>query len=210
MLELINFQKSYNNIPAIDIPAFTIQKGIYLLKGKNGSGKTTLFKALAGLSTYKGELRLNNTSLKQNPLLQRSMINYSEAEPKFPPFITGMDFIKLFAILKKSSGRQVETIVGQLKLAAYVDNAIGTYSSGMLKKFAIALAFIGNPALILLDEPFANVDDESITPIADLIISVSKNTGATIIITNHQDFAVDFLSFDSQILLQAKTLTYSK
>ena len=190
MLEFTNFKKYYHNIPVLDIPSFTIRKGIHLLKGSNGSGKTTLFRSLAGLQKFDGEIKLDNISLKNSPLIQRRFINYSDAEPKFPPFLTGMDFIRLFALLKQFSAGETNEIIERLKISAYSNNPIGTYSSGMLKKFSIALAFIGHPKIILLDEPFANVDDESVTPIYDLIRDKNLKSGATFVITSHQDFVL--------------------
>lgn len=132
MLEFTNFKKYYHNIPVLDIPSFTIRKGIHLLKGSNGSGKT-LFRSLAGLQKFDGEIKLDNISLKNSPLIQRRFINYSDAEPKFPPFLTGMDFIRLFALLKQFSAGETNEIIERLKISAYSNNPIGTYSSGMLK-----------------------------------------------------------------------------
>ena len=113
MLEFINFRKYYYNVPTLDIPAFAINTGIHLLKGSNGSGKTTLLRSLAGLLKFEGDIKLDNISLKDSPLIQRKLINYSEADQKFPPFLTGLDFIKLFcpskAILCRGHRRDHET-----------------------------------------------------------------------------------------------------
>jgi ABC-2 type transport system ATP-binding protein len=206
MLEFINFKKYYYNIPSLDIPAFAINTGIHLLRGSNGSGKTTLLRSLAGLLKFEGDIKLDNISLKDSPLIQRKLINYSEADPKFPPFLTGMDFIKLFALLKQFSAEDTDAIMERLKIDAYANNPIGTYSSGMLKKLSVTLAFIGEPKIILLDEPFANLDAESVMPIYELIRDWHLKSGITFIITNHQDFVLDFIKFDSQILLQGNSL----
>jgi ABC-2 type transport system ATP-binding protein len=206
MLQFINFKKYYCNIPSLDIPAFEINTGIHLLKGTNGSGKTTLFRSLAGLLKFEGDVKLDNISLRNSPLTQRKLINYSEADPKFPPFLTGMDFIKLFALLKQFPTEDTAAIVERLKIDAYANNPIGTYSSGMLKKLSVTLAFIGEPKVILLDEPFANLDAESVMPIYELISDRHLKSRITFIITNHQDFVLDFIKFDSQILLQGNGL----
>ena len=206
MLEFINFKKYYYSIPSLDIPTFAIHTGIHLLKGSNGSGKTTLLRSLAGLLKFEGDIKLDNISLKDSPLIQRKLINYSEADPKFPPFLTGMDFIKLFALLKQFSAEDTDAIMERLKIDAYANNPIGTYSSGMLKKLSVTLAFIGEPKIILLDEPFANLDAESVMPIYELIWDWHLKSGITFIITNHQDFVLDFIKFDSQILLQGNCL----
>ena len=206
MLEFINFKKYYYNTLSLDIPTFIIRPGIHLLKGSNGSGKTTLLRSLAGLLKFEGDIKLNEISLKESPLVQRKLINYSEADPKFPPFLTGTDFIKLFALLKQSSAEKTGAIMERLKIGAYANNPIGTYSSGMLKKLSVTLAFIGTPAIILLDEPFANLDTDSVMPIYELIRDLHMKSNITFIITNHQDFVFDFIKFDSQMLLQDNNL----
>src|SRR5690606_21302096 len=119
-----------------------------------------------------------------------------------------MDFIKLFAELKQYSVVDTEAIVERLQMGAFVNNSIGTYSSGMLKKLPIAIAFIGSPKLILLDEPFANLDAESVVPVYGLISDWHLKSDVTFIITNHQDFVFDFIRFNSQILLQENRLRY--
>jgi len=206
MLEFINFQKYYHDTLCLDISTFLIPPGIHLLKGANGSGKTTLLRSLAGLLNFEGDIKLNKISLKNAPLIQRKLINYSEADPKFPPFLTGLDFIKLFALLKQFSSDETDALMERFKIGAYANNAIGTYSSGMLKKLSVTLAFIGKPKLILLDEPFANLDTDSVVPVYELIRDLHVKSNITFIITNHQDFVFDFIKFDSQMLLQDNNL----
>lgn len=208
MLEFIDFKKYYYNILSLDVPKFEIASGIHLLKGSNGSGKTTLLRSLAGLLRFEGDVKLDNISFKDAPLVQRRLINYSEADPKFPPFLTGMDFINFFAELKQYSVVDTEANIERLQMGAFVNNPIGTYSSGMLKKLSIAIAFIGSPKLILLDEPFANLDAESVVPVYGLISDWHLKSDVTFIITSHQGFVFDFIRFKSQILLQEKSLRH--
>ena len=209
MLAFKNFKKRYYNFLAIDIPDFEINKGIYRLVGENGSGKSTLLKAMAGLLTYTGDLALDGITLNNAPLTQRQMVNYSEADPKFPPFLTGSDFLKLFALTKGSTKSHVEQIINQLDIKSFIDDPIGTYSSGMLKKLSVSLAFLGKPRVILLDEPFANVDNNSLESIYTLINEYQVQQKSIFLIVSHQDLIPDSIIFDGEITVANKKISWS-
>src|ERR1700744_3718215 len=154
MLHFVKFQKFYGNFPALTIDELTITPGIYWIKGVNGSGKSTLLKSIAGMLAFNGDVLLNGAiSIKKQPVAYRKLVNFAEAEPLFPEFLTGMEMIKLFASAKEAPAGQEEQFIGSMRMQNYIDRPIGTYSSGMLKKLSLVLAFLGKPKLILLDEP---------------------------------------------------------
>ncbi len=94
MVELLNVKKSYGNYAVIDIPQIHLNHNIYWLKGMNGSGKTTLMKLIAGLLPFQGDVLINgNISIRKNRVAYLRLVNYAEAEPLFPPFLTGYDLI---------------------------------------------------------------------------------------------------------------------
>ncbi len=157
----------------------------YWLKGENGSGKSTLFRSMAGLIPFTGEIEVAGRAIHKDRIGYRMIVNYAEAEPVYPTFLTGRELVNFYATTKKADPQQVEELIVALGIGAYVGNKTGTYSSGMLKKLSLVLAFIGNPRLILLDEPLITLDQASVTNLMDMI-EQAITKGITIIITSHQ------------------------
>ena len=93
MLELKNIKKSYNSKLVLQKDALQLDKGIYWVKGANGSGKTTLLKIIAGLLPFEGDILVDQTSQKNNPVDYRQKISWAEAEPLYPSFLTGNDLM---------------------------------------------------------------------------------------------------------------------
>lgn len=187
MLSLQSFRKSFGDQLILDIPETTFATGIHWIKGKNGSGKSTLFNCLAGLSPYQGTIQMDDFDLKANPEDYKLQVNYSQSEPVFPEFLTAHDLIGFFSKLKKAPDQQAEVLADQLGVSDYAHRACGTYSSGMLKKLSILLAFLGKPAWIILDEPLITLDTQAQTLVTDMIIEKHK-TGTSFLFATHQDF----------------------
>jgi ABC-2 type transport system ATP-binding protein len=163
MLQFQNFKKSYGAYPALKIPDLKLDAGIYWIKGVNGSGKSTLLKSIAGILAFDGDILLNdNISIKKNAVAYRKLVNFSEAEALFPEFVTGTELIDLFLSAKDGPKGQELGLIESMKMHGYVDRPVGTYSSGMLKKLSLLLAFLGQPKLILLDEPLITIDTASL------------------------------------------------
>src|SRR4051812_35481785 len=101
MLQFTGFQKAYGSFTVLRIDTLFIKPGIFWIKGVNGSGKSTLLKAIAGIISFDGDIVLDqNISLKKQPIAYRRLVNFAEAEPIFPEFLTGMEMIKLFISAK--------------------------------------------------------------------------------------------------------------
>ncbi len=174
MLQFDKFQKSYGYNPVLNIEDLTINSGIYWLKGTNGSGKSTLLKSIGGFLFYRGEILLNNISLKKQGVLYRQQVNFADAEPIFPEFLTGTEMIKMFIQAKGGAIGQEQYFIEKMNMQGYLDNSLGTYSSGMLKKLSLVLAFLGKPKLILLDEPLITIDTESLKVLYEWIMTKYK------------------------------------
>lgn len=187
MLVLKSFRKAFGNHIILDLPELTFKPGIHWVKGKNGSGKSTLFNCLAGLSPYEGEITLDGDNLKKSPETYKLKLNYSQSEPVFPEFLSGNDLIQYFAKLKKAKPEQIELLIKGLGVDTYSDQPCGTYSSGMMKKVSIVLAFLGKPDWIILDEPLITLDKEAQALVTELITKQSQE-GTSFIFATHQDF----------------------
>ncbi|PZR28640.1 MAG: ABC transporter [Citrobacter freundii] len=194
MLELTSIQKSFSGKLVLDIPSLRLETGIYWLKGANGSGKSTLFKMLAGLLPGKGDILIDGISQVKQPVNYRQLINHSPAEPVFPAFISGDELISFVLSVKKGSIQQVKEVKEILEIGAYTANPTGSYSSGMLKKLSLLLAFTGQPKWILLDEPFTTLDIQAQQNLHTLIAGRYK-AGVSFIITSHHDLETPDLQF---------------
>ncbi|MBC7923448.1 MAG: ABC transporter ATP-binding protein [Ferruginibacter sp.] len=210
MLHFVDFRKSYGSYVALNIDDLVIDPGIYWVKGINGSGKSTLLKTIAGLLFFEGDILLNNRlSLKTHAVSYRRLVNFAEAEPVFPEFLTGQEMIRLFASAKDAPAGQEAYFIESMKMQSYVHHPVGTYSSGMLKKLSLVLAFMGNPVLILLDEPLITLDTESLKILYTWIAEKSQREGTSFLLSSHQALAYDALPTAKEVLVEQQTLKFS-
>jgi ABC-2 type transport system ATP-binding protein len=199
MLHFQNVKKYYSSFLALDIPELILEKGLWWLQGENGSGKTTFLKMIAGLHPFTGDIYIDNVgSIKKHRVQFIRSVNYAEAEPLYPPFITGKDLVTLYCKTKKGSIDEAIGMLQQLHVFDAYEKKLGTYSSGMIKKLSLVLAFIGTPKFILLDEPLITIDVSAL----EVICSIVKNKfqqGISFIITSHQQISNDQLRFTGTI-----------
>jgi len=201
MLQFEKLQKKYGSFTALDIESFVIEDGIVWLQGENGSGKTTLLKTIAGLLPFKGDIILNNNlRIKKQRQQFLQLVNYGETEPLYPGFLTGKELVKLYCHAKKGSIKQCEELLQKLHVFEACNNPVATYSSGMVKKLSLVLAFTGNPKWILLDEPLVAVDVASVETVCGIIKNKHEQEGVSFLITSHQAFYSGQLTFTSSLL----------
>lgn len=209
MLKVTNFRKSYNKDIVLDIEHLVIESGINWVRGANGTGKSTFLKSAAGIISFEGNLLLSSgISIKKSSVAYRELVNFAEAEPVFPEFLTGIDLIRLFSKAKNAVPKQEEYFIETMKMESYVGEPVGTYSSGMLKKLSLLLAFIGNPELILLDEPLITMDSESLQTLYNWITEYHSKRGTSFLLSSHQALENSCLPSVKELLVAGKTLKY--
>lgn len=209
MLQFQNFTKSYGNYPALKIENLQLQAGIYWIKGVNGSGKSTLLKSIAGILAFDGDILINNgISIKKQPVAYRKLVNFAEAEPVFPDFLTGTEMIALFANAKDASTGQEEHYIKSMGMQSFVERPVGTYSSGMMKKLSLLLAFLGKPKLILLDEPLITIDTASLAVLNTWIRERHEQEGTSFLLSSHQILENDSLPVSGELLVEDQTLKF--
>lgn len=205
VLSLTNLHKSYGNHEVLNIPDWHIEDGIYWIQGENGAGKSTLFRTLAGMLPYEGTLTLDNRyDLQKQPVEYRLRLNLGEAEPLYPAFLTPADLLAFVADAKRSSAGQIEELVHALGIN-FLDQTMGACSSGMVKKTSLALAFLGEPRVIILDEPLITIDREARGNLFKLIHQY-RAKGVTFLLSSHQLFEHGDLMITASYALQNKTL----
>ncbi|SHN10542.1 ATP-binding cassette domain-containing protein [Chitinophaga sp. CF418] len=208
MLHLADFEKSYNHNPVLHIPRLEIRPGIYWIKGANGSGKSTLLKAIAGIIDFSGDILLDNTSIKKQPVDYRRRISFAEAEPVFPEFLTGREMVALFMTARQAPAGQEAPYLESMQMQAYLDQPLGAYSSGMLKKLSLLLAFMGTPNLILLDEPLITLDTASLAILYDWIKERQQTQGTSFLLSSHQPLEQNTLSISGTLHVADKTVKW--
>lgn len=207
VIALHNVKKSYQDFHVLDIARLELPAGIYWLQGENGAGKTTCMKVMSGLIPFKGEIVLQgNVSSRRQPVAFRRLINYAEAEPLYPSFLTGHDLLELYLGTKGGNREQVKALGERLGVGVYMHNAVSTYSSGMLKKLSLLLAFTGNPLLILLDEPLITIDSQALAVLYDLIRDYHAR-GVSFCITSHQPLDQRELPVSGTLRVAAKNIS---
>jgi ABC-2 type transport system ATP-binding protein len=216
MLQFRKVEKYYGAHLASTVPDLDLQKGMYWIQGENGSGKTTFLKMLAGLHPFKGEIFLapgerglsesiseGRSSEKplsilkdRNEFLKR--VNYAEAEPLYPPFLTAKDLVELYGATKQADIDAAKQQLDELHILDAYLQPVGTYSSGMVKKLSLVLAFMGNPDWILLDEPLITIDVAAVELVCKWINDWHAKKGISFLISSHQSFS-DGLHFTGKL-----------
>ena len=209
MLKITNLKKSYNNDIVLQIKDLTIEPGINWVRGSNGTGKSTFLKSAAGVVAFEGDILLDSKiSIKKQSVAYRKLVNFAEAEPVFPEFLSGTELIRLFASAKDAPKKQEEYFIETMKMESYINDPVGTFSSGMLKKLSLVLAFIGNPSLILLDEPLITIDSDSLKVLYTWITDQSDQHGTGFLLTSHQVVEEQLLPVINALLVEHRTLKY--
>lgn len=187
MIILTQFKKYFNDKLILDIPHFTFNEGIHWIKGQNGSGKTTLLRCMAGILPFSGSITLEGTPLTPSGKTYRSMVNYAEAEPRYPGFLTGLEMIGFYEKVNNEDPAVTKDLIKYFGMDAFIQDKLFSYSSGMLKKLSLVLTFIGQAKCLLLDEPLITLDQEAQSGLVKLI-EKKRSGGVSFIISTHQDW----------------------
>lgn len=206
MLECLHIQKSYDSRTILSIPSLQLGKGIYWLRGPNGSGKTTFLRLIAGLLPFRGDIVLNGINLHRAPVKYRRSVSWADAEPLYPDFLKGRDLVAFYREIRAASPQQIDRLTDLFQVRAYLPAPIGTYSSGMVKRLSLVLAFIGSPSLIMLDEPLVTLDQDSIQALYSLIGNCYLEKDISFLISSHQDIARGALPEEKMLFASGQSI----
>lgn len=206
MLSFEKFSKSYHGRLIISIEKLDLAHGVHWIKGHNGSGKSTLFKSVSGLIPFDGKITFDNTDLKREPVAFRKQVNFSEAEPLYPGFLTSKDLVRFVGKAKGASKGNQDEIVKHFGVIDFFEQPCETYSSGMLKKLSLALAFLGQPKLIILDEPFITLDEKSRDNLSNTIVEFKKK-GVMFLMSSHHDLESGLIP-ETTFRIESNTLVH--
>jgi ABC-2 type transport system ATP-binding protein len=197
--------KQYGNHVILSVERQEFPKGIYWIKGVNGSGKTTFLKSIGGIIPFSGKIEINGFDSKVHSIDYRKQVSFSEAEPFFPSYLSAGELIEYFKFTRKADKSEVENLCLQLGINSFLDQQCGGYSAGMHKKLSICLALIGSPEWILLDEPFAFIDDHTERQLITIIDELVQK-GKGFILTSHHMIPFQGLAVRKKFIIEDKCL----
>ena len=167
MLNIQHLTKTYGEKKAVDDLSLHIAPGeIYGFIGHNGAGKTTTLKAVAGILPFdQGEITVGSLSMKTDPLICKRQMAYIPDNPDLYEFMTGIQFLNfiadIFAVPADVRQERIREYAGRFELTGDLGQPIAAYSHGMKQKLAIISAWLHQPKLILMDEPFVGLDPKA-------------------------------------------------
>ena len=178
VLTVEHLTKKIGNKTILEDVSLNLKRGqIIGLVGANGAGKTSLMKVILGYSSYQdGTFRIIENKNK------KSNVGALIENPGIYPFMSGYDNLKLLNETKNT--HDIDTIVSQLDMDDYIHNKAKTYSLGMKQKLGIAIAFLNQPQLIILDEPMNGLDPKAVRDVRELIVKKAQE-GITFLISSH-------------------------
>lgn len=187
VIETRNLTKLYKNNRGIKNISLTVEKGDILgLLGPNGSGKTTAMKAILNLVASEGEIKVFGLDLHEHfeEIMQKTGA-LIEA-PAIYKDLTAYQNVKMHASLyPQITKERIDHILDIVHLLPYKNDNAGRFSLGMKQRLGLAIAFVSNPELIILDEPVNGLDIEGVVEIREIIKKLNAERGTTFLISSH-------------------------
>ena len=167
MLKIEHLCKAYGEKKAVDDLSLHIRSGeIYGFIGHNGAGKTTTLKSVAGILRFdQGEIRIGGTSIREDPLACKRVLAYIPDNPDLYDFMTGSRYLNfiadIFGVSAADRKARIDTYAERIELTGDLSQPIAAYSHGMKQKLAIIAAWLHQPKLVIMDEPFVGLDPKA-------------------------------------------------
>ncbi len=164
MLQIDHLSKIYDGSKAVDDLSLHIRPGeIYGFIGHNGAGKTTTLKAVAGILRFEeGQILIGGKSIQEDPIACKQIMAYIPDNPDLYEFMTGTKYLNfvadVFRVSTADRKARIADYAARFELTGALDHPISSYSHGMKQKLAIIAAWIHQPKLVLMDEPFVGLD----------------------------------------------------
>jgi ABC-type multidrug transport system ATPase subunit len=205
MIRVEGITKRYGPVLALDAVHFEVERGeTFGIIGPNGAGKSTILKILLGLvHADRGSLSINGLTLARDPIAVRGQIGYVPQKDGFEDRSTGREMLGFLARLRKVSPSRIDTYAGQVGVEHLLNRDVGTLSGGQRQKLSLAAALIGDPPVLLLDEPTASLDPQATADFRKLVERLAAE-GRTIVLCSHLLTDVEKLCGRVLILLEGR------
>lgn len=204
-LELKDLTKKYGNFTALDRMTFTFTPGIYGILGANGAGKSTMMNLLTdNISRTGGQILFDGTDILKLGKDFRRVLGYMPQQQGFYEHMTAQTFLyymaELKGIPKKQAAQEIDALLEVTNLSHVRHKKLGGYSGGMKQRVLLAQALLGDPKVVILDEPTAGLDPKERIRIRNFISAMSRNR--IILLATH--IVSDIESISDQILMMKK------
>ncbi len=204
-LKIENLTKDYGQNRALDNFNYTFTAGVYGLLGPNGAGKSTMMNIITdNLAATSGKITFDGEDIKKLGSEYLRQIGFMPQQQNLYPSFSGLRFMYYMAALKglkkKDADEQIPKLIKMVNLAGHEDKKLGAYSGGMKQRILIAQALLGNPRILIMDEPTAGLDPKERIRIRNIISEVSRDK--TVILATHVVPDIEFIS--KEILLLKK------
>ncbi|UCD12967.1 MAG: ABC transporter ATP-binding protein [Thermoplasmatales archaeon] len=186
MIKVNNLTKIYDGLKAVDNVSFKINRGeIFGFLGPNGAGKTTTIQAILGLiQVNSGEIKINGLSISKKGKEAKKHVGYLPEKVAFYDNLTALQNLNFYAEMKNASKDECKPLIHEFGLSEAVDKKVGKFSKGMIQRLGMARAVLGNPTILILDEPSGGLDPRGVVLIREKIREM-RDKGATIFVSSH-------------------------
>ena len=184
MLDIQHLTKTYGEKKAVDdLPLHIAPGEIYGFIGHNGAGKTTTLKSVVGILQFdQGEITIGGKSIKTDPLACKRLLAYIPDNPDLYDYMTGIKYLNfiadVFGVDAQTRRERIRTYADTFELTGDLAQPIAAYSHGMKQKLAIIAAWLHDPRLIVMDEPFVGLDPKAAHTLKGMMRQVCDNGGA--------------------------------
>ncbi len=186
MITVTHLTKRFGRFTAVNDLCFGVAaEQATALWGPNGAGKTTVIKCLLGLLRYEGTIMVNGYDAYRQGRAARRLVGYVPQELAFYEEMSTLDTARFFAQLKQAPLTEAVTLLSQVGLEEHAGKPVAALSGGMKQRLALALALLGDPPVLVLDEPTSNLDPAGRSQFLQLLAQV-KAAGKTILFTSHR------------------------
>lgn len=195
MLSISHLTKTYGEKKAVDDLSLHIAAGeVYGFIGHNGAGKTTTLKSVAGILRFDaGEITIGGVSVKEDPLACKRQIAYIPGNPDLYEFMSGMQYLNfisdVFGVDAETARGRIEKYAAAFELSDDLAQPIAAYSHGMKQKLAIISAWLHEPKLVIMDEPFVGLDPKAAHLLKGMMREICDGGGAIFFSTHVLDVA---------------------
>jgi ABC-type multidrug transport system ATPase subunit len=197
-----NLTIAYDDLIVLDNFNAEFTSGIHWIQGHNGSGKSSLLKSICGIfPTNPGMVKIMGYDLVKNPIQSKLCLCFVADKPEVYPFMTGLQFLKMIAKIKNSHlSEELFKFMELIQLTQFYHTEFSQMSFGTRRKFTLCMIFIGNPHVILLDEPLNGLDKNTIKHFTDWLIKAQKSK--CIVVVSHDKHIFESLH-DTTIVLNS-------
>lgn len=207
MLSVQNVTKHYRNTRALDGVSVDVPTGeVLAVIGANGAGKSTLLKCVVGLIRFGGEITVGGRSVAKNAKEARRFIGYLPQNPAFHEDLRVRETAVFYADLKGATHEQAKELVAAVGLEEHAEKRVAELSGGMRQRLGLAVAQLGDPRLVILDEPASGLDVSARLELREIIVR-QRELGRAVVLSTHWLEDVPYIA-DHALALEAGRVSF--